>query len=245
MPQRARPDRRPQELAGDDGVPHRRVREQARNEAVDGLHRWHNEYNVWTLGRPERHPRRRQVGAARADRRRRAPGAGAGVIGTPDELVAAIRHLQEITGGFGVVLGFAHDWANREATMRSWDLFARYVIPEINGYTVGLRESQEYLNRHQAELMAGARRPWSARSSPTTRPQPRCRPRWSRLPKPQRRRKPSSRSSAPAAASPRHSTDSVVWWRSRWAVHQKCHANVNCQSSLRATAFGVTFIFGS
>ena len=55
-----------------------------------------------------------------------------------------------------MVLGFAHDWANREATMRSWDLVARYVIPEINGYTAGLRESQEYLNRHQAELMAGA-----------------------------------------------------------------------------------------
>ena len=28
------------------------TREQARAEAVDGLHRWHNEYNVWTLGRP-------------------------------------------------------------------------------------------------------------------------------------------------------------------------------------------------
>ena len=27
-------------------------REQARAEAVHGLHRWHNEYNVWTLGRP-------------------------------------------------------------------------------------------------------------------------------------------------------------------------------------------------
>jgi hypothetical protein len=26
----------------------------------------------------------------------------------------------------------------------------------LNGYPAGLRESQEYLNRHQAELMAGA-----------------------------------------------------------------------------------------
>jgi limonene 1,2-monooxygenase len=131
-------------------------REQARNEAVDGLHRWHNEYNVWTLGRPN---------ATHVDDKWElleqtvgdgSPGSGAGVIGTPDDLVAAIRHLQEITGGFGVVLGFAHDWANREATLRSWDLVARYVIPELNGYTMGLRESQEYLNRHQAELMAGA-----------------------------------------------------------------------------------------
>ena len=46
----------------------------------------------------------------------------------------AIRNLQEVTGGFGVVLGFAHDWASREATLRSWELFARYVVPELNGY---------------------------------------------------------------------------------------------------------------
>jgi len=72
------------------------------------------------------------------------------------DLVAGIRHLQEVTGGFGVVLGFAHDWANREATLRSWDLMARYVIPEINGTTAGIRESQAYLNANQAELMAGA-----------------------------------------------------------------------------------------
>ena len=54
-------------------------------------------------------------------------GGGSAVIGTPDELVTTIRSLQEVVGGFGVVLGFAHDWANREATLRSWDLFARYV----------------------------------------------------------------------------------------------------------------------
>jgi limonene 1,2-monooxygenase len=72
--------------------------------------------------------------------------------------VTAIRHLQEVTGGFGVVMGFAHDWANRENTLRSWDLFARYVIPELRGMTVGLRESQAYLNANRAELMGGAGR---------------------------------------------------------------------------------------
>ncbi len=132
--------------------------EQARQEAVHGLHRWHNEYNVHTLGRPgavavddpwELLERTTAGGAA---------GAGAAVVGTPDDLVRAVRHLQELTGGFGVVLGFAHDWANREATFRSWELFARYVIPELNGYTAGLRESQQYLHDNQAELMGGASR---------------------------------------------------------------------------------------
>ncbi len=132
------------------------TREQARNEAVDGLQRWHNEYNVWTLGRPNAKvvdDKWKLLDATTGDG---AIGAGAAVIGTPDDLVAGIRHLQEVTGGFGVVLGFAHDWANREATLRSWDLVARYVIPEINNMTAGLRESQAYLNANQTELMAGA-----------------------------------------------------------------------------------------
>ena len=133
-------------------------REQARTEAVHGLHRWHNEYNVWTLGRP---------GAVRVDdpwelldrtTEGGAEGAGFAVVGTPDDLVAAIRHMQEITDGFGVVLGFAHDWASREAALRSWDLVARYVIPEVNGYTAGLRESQQYLHDNQEELIGGASR---------------------------------------------------------------------------------------
>jgi limonene 1,2-monooxygenase len=70
--------------------------------------------------------------------------------------VAAIRNLYETVGGFGVVLGFAHDWANREATARSWDLFARYVIPEVNGYLRGLRGSAEYLAANKGDLIAGA-----------------------------------------------------------------------------------------
>ncbi len=131
-------------------------REQARNEAVDGLQRWHNEYNVWTLGRPNATAVDDKWALLEQTTGDGAVGAGAAVIGTPDDLVAGIRHLQEVTGGFGVVLGFAHDWANREATLRSWDLMARYVIPEINGTTAGIRESQAYLNANQAELMAGA-----------------------------------------------------------------------------------------
>ena len=99
------------------------TREQARQEAVDGLQRWHNDYNVHVLGRPgaerveDKWELMDQVAGAAG-----ATGVGASVVGTPDDLVAAIHRLQELTGGFGVVLGFAHDWANREATFRSWEL---------------------------------------------------------------------------------------------------------------------------
>jgi len=80
----------------------------------------------------------------------------AAVVGTPDDLIAMIHDLQRVTGGFGVVLGFAHDWANREATLRSWDLVARYVIPAVNGTIRPQIESAEYVAAHRNELMAGA-----------------------------------------------------------------------------------------
>jgi len=128
-------------------------KKQAEQEAVDGLWWWHNEYNVRVLGR---------AGSVRVEDRwellgqvnGQGSGVGSAVIGTPDELVASIRNLQEVTGGFGVVLGFAHDWANPEATLRSWDLFARYVVPELNGYTRNQKISADYLAAHNRELMA-------------------------------------------------------------------------------------------
>ncbi len=129
--------------------------EQARREAVDGLARWNNEYNYRILGRPDavHYDDKWEL----MDRTAGGPtAAGTAVIGTPDQLVASIRSLQKTVGGFGAVIGFAHDWANREATQRSWDLLARYVVPEINGYTRSMRESSEYLVKHQATLMAGA-----------------------------------------------------------------------------------------
>ena len=129
-------------------------KKQAQAEAIDGLHWWHNEYNVRVLGRPtsqrveDKHELLAQITTGQA-------GLGSSVVGTPDELVTAIRQIQEVTGGFGVVLGFCHDWANPEATLRSWDLFARYVVPELNGYTRNQKSSAEFLAAHNKELMAG------------------------------------------------------------------------------------------
>ncbi len=130
--------------------------EQARKEAVDGLQRWHNEYTVGVLGRPgsERVEDRWDL-LDRVSAGASTSGAGAAVVGTPDELVKTIRAVQESAGGFGVVLGFAHDWANREATFRSWDLFARYVIPELNGMLDSLRESADFVGARKVGLMQG------------------------------------------------------------------------------------------
>jgi limonene 1,2-monooxygenase len=113
----------------------------AKEQAKYGVQRWHNEYVVGTQQRP---------GLTRFECPDEAVEqisdlAGACVVGTPDELVHAIRGIQQVTGGFGVVIGFAHDWANREDTLRSWELIARYVIPEVNGMLEPLRESQRHV----------------------------------------------------------------------------------------------------
>jgi limonene 1,2-monooxygenase len=132
------------------------TREQARNEAVHGLQRWHNEYNVRVLGRPGALHVENEWDLMDQITAGGAQGGGAAVVGTPDDLVAAIRNLHDITGGFGVVLGFAHDWADREATMRSWELVARYVVPEINGWVRPQQASAQYVADRKGELMAGA-----------------------------------------------------------------------------------------
>ena len=123
------------------------TREQARIEARQGLQRWHNEYIVGTLQRPGAVAYRDPDEAVEAlvGGAVTSAASGSSVIGTPDDLVAAIRQLQELTGGFGTVIGFAHDWANRENTLKSWDLLARYVVPEINGFTGNLRRSQQFV----------------------------------------------------------------------------------------------------
>lgn len=118
------------------------TRDKAIEEARHGLMRWHNEYVHGTLQRPGSAAFKSPDDAI--EQTAFAPGSAA-VIGTPDDLVGMIRSVYEKSGGFGTVVGFVHDWANVENTFRSWDLVARYVVPEINGYVRKLRESQKFL----------------------------------------------------------------------------------------------------
>jgi len=118
------------------------TREKAREQARDGLMRHHNEYITATLQRPGARPFKTPDEAV--DKMAFSDGTAA-TIGTPDDLVAKIKSVLEVSGGFGTVVGFVHDWANPENTMRSWDMVARYVVPEINGYLKGLRTSQKFV----------------------------------------------------------------------------------------------------
>ena len=55
---------------------------------------------------------------------------GTTLVGSPETVIKGINRLLGYSqGGFGGILFRAHEWANREQTMRSFELFARYVMP--------------------------------------------------------------------------------------------------------------------
>lgn len=57
---------------------------------------------------------------------------GFGAIGTPEMCRAQIDRLwKQSNGGFGAYLLLAHNWANFEATKRSYELIAREVFPHF------------------------------------------------------------------------------------------------------------------
>jgi limonene 1,2-monooxygenase len=79
-------------------------------------------------------------------------------IGTPDDAITYIQDLLDRSGGFGTFLVLGHDWARPEATYKSYELFAREVIPHFKGQLESTRASHEWARGKRGELLdrAGA-----------------------------------------------------------------------------------------
>ena len=122
------------------------TREKARDQAGEGLMRHNNEYTVRTLrggdGPIYKSPNEAVEDVAFGEK-------SVAVIGTPDDLIERIQQMLDLTGGFGCLIGFAHDWANREDTKKSWDLVARHVVPEVNGMLDSYRESHNFVTENR------------------------------------------------------------------------------------------------
>ena len=81
-------------------------------------------------------------------------------IGTPDDLIAQIERLERQSGGFGVFLDMAHNWADFAETRRSYELIARYVMPRFDGrggrqeeaYRWAMEKKPELAERRQAGI---------------------------------------------------------------------------------------------
>lgn len=123
-------------------------KEQAWREVADGLQRWQNEYIVGILGTPKRKPFADGYAAARALDEH-----GGGIFGTPEDALEKIAHLQKLSGGFGTLLCFVHDWAPHELSLRSYELLARYVMPQAQGLIRPIQTSADRVQANKVELM--------------------------------------------------------------------------------------------
>ena len=69
------------------------------------------------------------------------------IIGTPDDAIAQIERMQTETGGFGGLMLTTHEWAATGKLRRSYELFARYVIPHFRGHTQGYQDEWRRIQR--------------------------------------------------------------------------------------------------
>ena len=81
---------------------------------------------------------------------------GVAIVGTPDDLIAQIERLEEQSGGFGAFLSISHDWANRAAERRSYELIARYVMPRFQDANAFTRRSMEWVQANRAPFLGAA-----------------------------------------------------------------------------------------
>ena len=80
--------------------------------------------------------------------------AGTTLVGSPDVAIKGIERLLELSGGgFGGVMFRAHEWANREQTLRSYELFARYVMPCFQGSMDTLYSSNAFTKDNRREVV--------------------------------------------------------------------------------------------
>ena len=98
-------------------------REQAREDVKEGLARWVEYFDrVAPAG---------MRGMSGGDPAEIMVNAGRAVIGTPEDAIAMIERLQAKQGEFGVMLFQAHNWADWEQTKKSYELYARFVMPHF------------------------------------------------------------------------------------------------------------------
>ncbi len=77
------------------------------------------------------------------------------IVGTPEDCIAGIERLQEISGGFGGFMVMVQDWAPREKVLHSYELLARYVMPHFQGTLANLVASRDWASERRDTMQAG------------------------------------------------------------------------------------------
>jgi limonene 1,2-monooxygenase len=124
-------------------------RQEAREEARLGAGRYLREYSEGTNGRrPIFDGPLEKVIDFMAD-------AGHWIVGTPDDCIAGIKRLDEESGGYGGLLVQTIDWAPRDKMLHSYELLARYVMPQFQGSVLSTAASNRWAFERRDELIAG------------------------------------------------------------------------------------------
>jgi limonene 1,2-monooxygenase len=124
-------------------------RAEAFADVREGARRWAIDYFVNTIGRPLEFE---GFSVHSDDIVEAMVQNGAGLVGTPDDCIEAIEKLDAVSGGFGGLLMLAHEWAPREKIMRSFELFARYVMPRFQGSLTGVEGSNRWASKNRETL---------------------------------------------------------------------------------------------
>jgi limonene 1,2-monooxygenase len=124
-------------------------RKEAREQARLGAGRYLREYSEGTNGRtPIFDGPLEKVIDFMAD-------AGFWIVGTPDDCIEGIKRLDEQSGGYGGFLVQTIDWATREQMLHSYELLARYVMPQFQGSVVSTAASNRWAYERRENLIAG------------------------------------------------------------------------------------------
>ena len=74
------------------------------------------------------------------------------IVGSPDDAIAAVKRIQERSGGIGGILGLAHEWTSTEKTHRSYELWMRYVAPVFQGQLAVLEDNRNWIETRMQQV---------------------------------------------------------------------------------------------
>jgi limonene 1,2-monooxygenase len=118
-------------------------REQAYADVRAGYERWVHGYWGDVFGLPvdvDGVPRERELEANIE--------MGNTLVGSVDDVITMVGDMQERSGGFGNLLLMTHDWASWDKIQHSYELFARYVIPQFTGALERPRASSAWVGEN-------------------------------------------------------------------------------------------------
>ena len=123
--------------------------QQARDDVRVGAHQFLREYSEGTNGRdPVFHGADEDLVDWMAE-------SGYWIVGSPDDCIEGINQLARESGGFGGFLVQTVDWAPRETILKSYELIARYVMPQFQGSVRSIEASNQWAKDRMESLLAG------------------------------------------------------------------------------------------